>query len=115
MANPTRTEVEIALDGKTYTLQSNFQALCEIEELTGLGVSEILRRVWDGALSVNQISTVIWSCIRAANSSPPAIEEVGEMVIAQGLKAFVEPVIRLLGPVVTGEAVSEERSVRKKK
>ncbi len=59
-------------------------------------------------MSAHHISTVIWAGVRAADDRAPGFEEIGRMIIARGLKAFVEPVVRFLAPAITGEPAMGE-------
>lgn len=102
MANPTRTEVEITLDGKTRTLRASFHALCEIEKKTGKGIVALARSCWAGDVSLFVVTAVIWAGMRATDKRSPSFDGVGQMIADDGLHRFLEPVLEFLAMGLTG-------------
>lgn len=114
MANANRGEVEITLAGDSYTLRPSFQALCEIEEATGMGIAALLRRYGDGAFGVRDVAAVLWAGIRATDRQAPRMNEIGEIIVEEGLAAFVEPVGRFLARAVSGGGRERPGEAQKK-
>ncbi len=102
MANRHRGEVEVALGGARYTLRPTFEALCEIEERTGLGLVELARRFWEGRFGVGELAVVLWAGIRAAHGAAPDYERIGRWVVEQGVQDLAGPVARFLAGVIGG-------------
>ena len=92
MANPHRGEVKVTLAGKAYTMRPTFQALCEIEEQTGVGLAVQLRRFGEGSFGVRDVAAILAAGIRATDRNAPGADEIGEIVVEEGLAPFVEPI-----------------------
>lgn len=88
MANRPRGDVDLTLGGTTLTLRPTFEALCEIEDRTGLTMGEIGARALDGRLGVKHLAVIVWAghcAARPANGDPPpALGEIGEKIVAVG-------------------------------
>ena len=108
MANRHRGEVEVMLGGARYTLRPTFEALCEIEDRTGLGLVELARRFWEGRFGARQLAVVLWAGIRAAGGDAPDYERIGQLVVEQGFQDLAGPVARFLAGVIGGEEDEEE-------
>jgi hypothetical protein len=102
MTNKTRGEAEIALDGKTYTLRLSFQALCRIEEGTGLRIGTMLRRFAEGDLGARDMAVVIHAGMHAFDERAPSLDEVGRMVVDEGIAALAAPVGAFLANAISG-------------
>lgn len=92
MANPHRGEVEVTLDGKSWTLRPTFEALCEIEDSTGVGIAVMLRRFGEGSFGVRDVAAILAAGIAATGKPAPGIERIGEIVVEQGIASFVAPI-----------------------
>ncbi len=112
MANPTRTEVEITLDGKTRTLRASFHALCEIEKKTGKGIVALARSCWAGDVSLFVVTAVIWAGMRATDKRSPNFDGVGQMIADEGLHRFLEPVLEFLAMGLTGGEAAAKSSTK---
>jgi len=115
MANRHRGEVEVTLGGARYTLRPTFEALCEIEDRTGLGLVELARRFWEGRFGARQLAVVLWAGIRAAGGEAPDYERIGRLVVEQGFQDLAGPVARFLAGVIGGEEEEDAAPAPKKK
>lgn len=66
MANPERGEVGVMVGGKPYTLRPTFDALCELEELVGKSVDDVLQSIQQGRLS--GLRAVVWCFLQDQHS-----------------------------------------------
>ena len=89
-ANPHRSEVTIELDGRIYLLRPSYQALAEIEAMTGIGVMALVRRFADRAFGFHDVTAVITAGLKAAGH-PASREKVAEMVFRTGLLKVATP------------------------
>ena len=92
MANPHRGEVEITLAGKTYTMRPTFEALCEIEDRTGVGLAVQLRRFAEGTFGVRDVAAILSAGIRASDKAAPGIDEIGQIIVEEGIAPFAEAI-----------------------
>lgn len=75
MANPHRGEVTFEVDGKSYTLMLNTNAICELEAEMNKGIDEI-------AMSMTRLSTLrgmLWAALRAHHPEV-TLPEAGAMI-----------------------------------
>ncbi len=103
MANPDRGEVEVKLGGKTWTMRPTFQGLREVEHKTGLGVMELARRFGEGKASLDHVAQVLAIGVRAANDDAPDYEQIGEMLVRQGMNDVLVPIIVFLASAFVGD------------
>jgi hypothetical protein len=65
MANAARGEAAFEIEGKTYTLSFSINALCELEDAMGEGVTAVTRRLSDESkLRLRDVRTVFWAGLR---------------------------------------------------
>ena len=113
MANKQRGEVEVRLAGKTWTMRPTFQALCEIEGRTGVGITTLARRCHEGDFGAGPIVAVLWAGIRATHDDAPDHDEVGRLVVAEGVIGFAAPALEFLLAALLGDGAGKK--VEKKK
>lgn len=106
MANSQRGEVSLLLGGKEYTLRPTFEALCELEARTRVSLPDLVMDLQMGNPSLMKLSLIIWSGIWGFNKeSSPSINEVGEMVVTDGLVNVLEQGVDQdedkIGPIVS--------------
>ncbi len=65
MANLQRGEIPIKLDGVEYTLRPTFNAICEIESRTGLGIAQLILKAESGNTTLKDVVYIIWAGIKA--------------------------------------------------
>ena len=88
-------DVEIELGGKTFVMRPSFKAVCEIEQVTGVGIAALAARLLNGEEKVSEIAAVITAGLREAGE-PATFEKVGEMVFEAGIEKVLRPVIQFL-------------------
>ena len=105
-------DVAIELGGKTYVMRPSFKAVCEIEQVTGVGIAALAARLLNGEEKVSEIAAVITAGLREAGE-PATFEKVGEMVFEAGIEKVLRPVIRFLtGLMGAGEGENWEASTQ---
>lgn len=99
-ANPIRGEAELKVSGKSYVLRPSFEALVAAEQDLG-SMFELVERASSGALTLNEITTLLWHCLPL--DSRPAREAVGEAVLDGGLVNATKPIRTILAQVLQGQ------------
>lgn len=94
--NAERGEIEITLGGKQYVLRPTFEAFCEIEAELGDKLLPLVRRFYTGSVGLRDVATVIYHGMKAAGSKV-TLNEVGEMLVDDGINDFLGPVGMFLG------------------
>jgi hypothetical protein len=102
-ANKHRGEVEITLDGKSFTLRPTFQAMVEIEAVLGKGLLGLVRRISEMEFGYTEAQAVITAGLRAAGEKATP-EKVGEMVFRTGLAELAGPIGSFLTAALSGGA-----------
>ena len=115
MANKQRGEVDVKLGGKTWTMRPAFQALCEIEDRTGVGITTLARRFHDGDFGAGPIVAVLWAGIRAAHDDAPDYDEVGRLVVAEGVIGFAAPALAFLLAALLGDGAGTKAAKKAEK
>ena len=113
MANKQRGEVEVELGGKTWTMRPTFQSLCEIEDRTGVGITTLARRCYEGEFGVGPITAVLWAGIRAAHDDGPDYDEVGRLIVKEGISRFAAPALALLLAALIGDDAGKKKASSK--
>ena len=101
MTNKLRGEVEIELSGEKWTLRPTFEALSNIESKLNKSIPEIVREQRNAIVKFVTIAVVIWEGMVAANEGRPPLsktrnskplryEEVGEMIVKDGLTNVIQ-------------------------
>lgn len=96
MANRRRGEIEVLLDGKSYSLCLTLGALAELE--SGLGVDDLValaERFEARRLSARDILRIIGCGLRGAGHAL-SDDEVARMKVADGLAGYVRIAAELL-------------------
>ena len=118
MTNESRNEVEVVLDGKTWTLRPTFQRLREIEHKTGKSALELIRVIGDGRASLDQIAIILEHGLKDANDDPPGFERIGEWLVRDGVGELFPSILVFLGSVAVGsdakKLLAPKRKTRKK-
>lgn len=106
MANPQRGEVLITFAGTEYTLTPTYQALVEIERMTGLKIVEIARQLMSGSVGIQDAVAIVTAGMKA--SGEPAIaDKVGEMIFEEGLIKVSPLLVEFLNNALTGGEEAE--------
>ena len=103
MATDITGEVEIDLDGKTWTLRPELQTLRAIERKTGKSASVLARAIGLGEATLDQMITVIELGLKPANDDPPGFDQIGEALLRHGVKGLILALLAFLGVVAVGD------------
>ena len=114
MANKHRGEIEVKLAGKTWTIRPAFQALAEIEGITGLGIAAVVRRFTKGEFGIDDVAAVIAAGIRAAHDDAPDFESVKRAIVEEGFNKFAVVASEFLAGALAGGASGRIRGQAKK-
>ena len=104
MANKQRGEVEVELGGKTWTMRPAFQALAEIEDMTGLGIAAVVKRFFESQFGIGDVTAVIRAGIRAAHDDAPDFETIKRAIVAEGFNEFAIVASKFLAAALAGAA-----------
>lgn len=110
MANKERGEISHVVNGKRYTLRPSFDSLCELDELTGKSLDEMLAAMNEGRLS--GLRAAVWSLlndvhgdeIKTLKDASRWIEDAGGVDVVHDL---IEKVFRLNEPDAPAEVTTE--------
>ncbi len=118
MTNESRNEVEVVLDGKTWTMRPTFQRLREIEHKTGRGALELLGLIGADRAHLDQFAIILEYGLKDANESPPDFEQIGEWLVRDGVNPLIPAIAVYLGSVAVGsdakKLLAPRRRTRKK-
>lgn len=107
MANKYRGEIEITLDGESFTLRPSFEALVEFEEKAGQTAYEVLQGLQQSQrMSAKTIAAVIWAGIRGharPGDRTPSFSEIGTRCQKHGLARILPSVIEFLGNALSSD------------
>lgn len=120
MANKFKGELEVSLGGKKLTLRPTFEALVEIEDKAGVGLSSILRNFSKAEWTLKQVAAVIYGGLSHLKDSRSGLhtypfEVVGELIVAHGMKDYLQPAVMLLSKAVAPDAQEEGEGESEKK
>lgn len=104
MTEGARQEVDFTLGGKTYEVRPTFALICAIERQLGESSVVIGRRVVFAQASVDDMAKVLGVIIRSADPKGPTNDQVGEMLMEEGLQNLIEPLGNFLTRSLRGNA-----------
>lgn len=100
-ANPLRGETSFRIGGRDLVLRPSFENLVAAEDDVG-SLFALVERASAGALTLNEITSLIWHCLAAEQR--PERKTVGAAVLGLGLVKATEPVRAILAQALQGEA-----------
>lgn len=100
--NPQRGDVAVRLGGKAYVMRPTFEALAEIEGITGRGIVDLLNRFSRKEFGAKDTAAVIFAAIKSGGEIGANYEAVGRMVVSDGLVNFIPAISAFLANAVTG-------------
>jgi hypothetical protein len=112
MANKARGEMDLILGGERYTMRPSFEAIAEIEDLTGKGLLALAIKLGEGNGTTKEMAAVIYSGLKGAGSKL-SFEEVGEKVIRAGITKLSAPMGEFLRLALQGSDEEESDSEKK--
>lgn len=83
MANPVKGEVAFEVEGQTYKLVLDFNALCEVEEVLGAGGMDLARP--------KAIRAIFWAAL-LRHHPDVTVQDAGDLIGALGLERAGEVV-----------------------
>ena len=105
--NPKCGEVEIELDGRSFTMRPSFRALMEIEAATGTNIMTLVRRFAAKSFGIGDVAAIVTAGLKAAGE-PASRDKVGELVFKTGLLKVATPAGEFLWNALgTGRDVAE--------
>ena len=114
IANETRGELSITLEGVEYGLRPSWQAIDAIERQTGKSLHELGAAAETYRLSVGELATIVTECIRAwgrANEQSTIAafqrDRIAEILIEDGVLAAQARVALVLLLAVTGGVTAQ--------
>ena len=105
--NPNSGDVEIELDGRSFTMRPSFRALMEIEAATGTNIMTLVRRFAAKSFGIGDVAAIVTAGLKAAGE-PASKDKVGELVFKTGLLKVATPAGEFLWNALgTGRDVAE--------
>lgn len=102
MANKVRGEVDVELDGNTYTLRPSWQVVEKIERELG-GVLGIMNRVKEGNVRIDEIAFIIYAGLEGNKTQKtPSFKDVHQIVFDTGFVNYISVVSSFLVGAVGG-------------
>ena len=113
MANKAAGEMEVTIDGDTYTLRPSFLCIMDFEEKVGVSVFEAMRAVGEKqSIPLKYLVAAFHSGIKAAwrpsLGAQPSFNDIGIAVRKDGVSAHTEAYVRFLANMMTGERALNE-------
>lgn len=99
-ANALRGEASLEVGGRVLILRPSFENLVAAEEELG-SLFALVERASDGALTLKEISALLWHCLDG--ESRPERASVGSAVMVMGLVQAIAPVRAILAQALQGE------------
>ena len=97
MANKHRGEVELEVDGQTWTLRYSANALCELEDALNLGVAEIVETLQNPkGVRIKTLRALLWAGLRDRHPEM-TLAMAGDLLTATGVPTAFEHVGQAIG------------------
>lgn len=95
--NPERGEVAVTVGDGVYTLRPTFDSLCELEEIVGKPLHELMQGIMQGRLS--GLRAVVWCFLQDQHAADfPTLKHASVWIEAAGGIEVVRPMVeRVLG------------------
>ncbi len=109
VANDIAGEITIKLGEKEYVLRPAFSALRKLEVLSSTGIIALTQRLSAMDIRIADVAAVVWAGILGSKiKDPPSYDEIGEMILANGMASYIKPVADFLTKAVTAGRVEGE-------
>lgn len=97
MANRERGEVSVSVGDRRFTLRPSFNALCNLEEITGKDIEQMLAMIDRGFIS--GVRAVVWTLLQDKHGDEiKTLEDAGNWLVeAGGVDAMLPILYDLLG------------------
>jgi hypothetical protein len=106
MANPLRGEASFQAGASTFTLVFDVNAFCELEEETGLGVTELIEQIQDRP-SFKLLRSIFCAGLQTHHPKT-SIKETGEIMSDAGLDVIKDGLQKALQAAMPGKAEVDE-------
>lgn len=107
VANTHRGEVSLTLGPRRFVLRPSFSAIIAIEERLG-GVIGLAVKASKGEIGLGETAVILWETVDKEDSADLAEEDLGAMILEEGL-ASVSPVVGdLLATILKGSRHASE-------
>ena len=83
MANPFKGEASAHIDGATYTLRLDFNALCVFEDATGQNALEVLVQLDSGKATARSLRALVLAMLSGAH--PDATPQLAGNILSQDM------------------------------
>ncbi|WP_321397390.1 gene transfer agent family protein [Emcibacter sp.] len=90
-------DVRLTLAGQEYVLRPTFQAIMEVEERLG-GLLALTTKAADGEIGLREVAVILWATMQ----DRPDFEQVGKMIMEEGLVKSISAVRDILAICLTG-------------
>jgi Phage tail tube protein, GTA-gp10 len=91
MANRMRGEVAIDVDGKAHVLRFDTNRLCDLEDIFGLSVNEVIDLLKDDKkVRIGTVRKLVWAGLGGKEAM--TLQEAGDVVSALGVQGAMEKV-----------------------
>lgn len=84
MANKERGDIAVTLGGRKFALRPTYEALCEIEEATGVKIVPLAAMFAAKHFGMRDMTAVVTAGLKAAGE-PATAGTVGPMIVATGV------------------------------
>jgi hypothetical protein len=116
MANRERGEVAVTVGEESYTLRPDFNAVCELEQLTGQSYEAVIKQCFEGRLS--GLRACVWCLLQRYHAaSIKTLSDAGDWIERAGgveqVLSFVNQVLEANDePSAGGPATANPRRAR---
>lgn len=91
----------VTLAETAYRLRPTYKALLQLEERTGMGLLTLARRFAEGSFTLADALAVLRAGAEGAGEKLP--EDLGNLLVQQGLAGLAQPLAQFLHLALTGE------------
>lgn len=98
--NAHRGEVNVSLGGTEYVLRPTFNALSEMERLTGMGLIPLTMRFARMEFTLTDIRTVLSQAIKAGGGTVP--ENLGALILEETPRKLAPVIAEFLSEAIAG-------------
>jgi hypothetical protein len=107
MANKYRNEVEVTLNGESYTLRPTFNCIVEIEAAVGCSLMQFLPRFVAGQMTASQAFAILSAGIKGAGDKVAA-DSLQENMAEGGFNDVVVAIDKFLtASTMSGDAIKK--------
>ncbi|MFQ5535666.1 MAG: gene transfer agent family protein [Sphingomonadales bacterium] len=114
MANPQRGEETLAVNGQTYTLRLDFEAIAQIEQQMGEGIAAIIQnRISIGKYGITDIAVIFCEMLRSGGHDETTLEDAGNLLLELGPETVGQAIGNVLTATLGGGEQNPPKPPRK--